>query len=322
MSALPVQHEEPAPLHWQRSESRVVRPFKTLEAFLNDSKLRLYREDEFSAIETIQQDTIHKSRLSPQVEVAALPSNVVELVGVEPEDLNLIVSLEEPSFKVTSLAVNRPLKGFAGGPLDLDAEAVAEMNWSSDTKIHVAVVLAKSRPTRIGQAWRAGSWLAKKTFRIGKVKDSSSFEVKQVPPEYFVERRLPATTTYLVEIADPDLNVPSENLPNLLKVCVNKEVFDAMARNEESAAAQAFMKTVFIDVIVTAMATGHRNLQGELLKDGILDVLTQRLSKSSKLSMVKLQQLAREPSGAQLRAVIQAQAGLTQSIVSAIRRRG
>jgi hypothetical protein len=142
-----------------------------------------------------------------------------------------------------------------------------------------------------------------------------------VEPEYFEKLGLPAETTYLVEIADPDLNQPCENLPDLVKVSVAQSVHSALARDEESSMAKALIKSIYVDVVTTVLATGYSNLSSDVQPDSIIEVVTLKLQKSTGLSAERLRQLAKENAGAALRAVVQADIELTRALVSAAQRK-
>jgi hypothetical protein len=166
-----------------------------------------------------------------------------------------------------------------------------------------------------------GAWVARKTFSIGKLRDTAAFSINAVEPEYFEKLGLPAGTTYLVEIADPDLNQPCENLPDLVKVSLAKAVHSALARDEESSMAKALIRSIYVDVVTTVLATGYSNLSSDVQPDSIIEVVTSKLEKSTGLSAERLRQFARESAGASLRAVVQADVELTRALVSAAQRK-
>jgi hypothetical protein len=309
---------------WQKQESRPVRPFRSAKDFLNDVGFRMYADEVFKTDEAIQTGDIELGKLALAVRVPPGVLNFEELVGVPTSLLRLVVTVEDRTFKDSEVASSIPMSevGTSVRVLELDAEAVERLSWAGETRVHVAVVLAEARSgSEVGTAQRVGAWVARKTFLIGKIRDTAAFAIHAVDPEYFVKLGLPAGTTYLVEIADPDLNQPSENLPDLIKVSLAKAVHSALARDEESSMAKALIKSIYVDVVTTVLATGYSNLSSDVQPDSIIQVVTAKLAKSTGLSAERLRQLAKESAGASLRAVVQADVELTRALVSAAQRR-
>lgn len=309
---------------WQKQETRPVRPFRSAKDFLNDVGFRMYADEDFRTDETIQTGDIEFGKLALAVRVPPGVLNFEEVVGVPASLLRLVVTVEDRTFKDSEVALSIPMSevGTSVRVLELNAEAVERLSWAGETRAHVAVVLAEARSgSEVGTAQRVGAWVARKTFSIGKIRDMAAFAIHAVDPEYFVKLGLPAGTTYLVEIADPDLNQPSENLPDLVKVSLAKTLHSALARDEDSSMAKALIKSIYVDVVTTVLATGYSNLSSDVQPDSIIGIVTERLAKSTGLSAERLRQLAKESAGASLRAVVQADAELTRALVSAAQRR-
>lgn len=112
-------------------------------------------------------------------------------------------------------------------------------------------------------------------------------------------------------------------MPDLVKVSLAKDVHAALAKDEDSPMAKAIIKSIYVDVVTTILATGYGNLdkREQVKQDSILDVVTAKLAKSTGLSADKLRTLAAETAGAQLRAVVQADVELSRALVSAAQRR-
>ena len=312
-----------AKTHWRKQESRPVRPFRSAKDFLDDVGFRMYADEDFKTDQAIQVGDVEPSKLALAVRVPSGALNFEEVVGVPTRLLRLLVTVEDRAFKNTEVAVDVPMSDLDSNVrvLDLDAEAVANLSWAGETRVHVVVVLAEERSgSEVGTARRVGAWVARKTFSIGKMRDTAAFAINAVEPEYFEKLGLPAGTTYLVEIADPDLNQPCENLPDLIKVSMAKAVHSALARDEESTMARALIKSVYVDVVTTVLATGYSNLSSDVQPDSIIEVVTSKLEKSTGLSAERLRQLAKESAGAPLRAVVQADVELTRALVSAAQR--
>lgn len=310
---------------WHRQESRPVRPFRSAAEYLADVGLRLYPDEEFKNGDSVQIASIDKDRLAIAVKVPPVPVNIEDLVGISPNALRLVVTLEDRAFKDSGVAVNVALADIAGASriFDIGGEIASLMSWAGETRVHIAVVLSEARIGEVGTAQRVGSWVARKTFSVGNPRDTASFSIDAVEPEYFEKRGLPSATTYLVEINDPDLNQSCVNLPDLVKVSLAKDVHAALARDEESPMAKALIRSMYVDVVTTVLATGYASLGAgtAVEQDSILDVVTTKLVKSTGMSAEKLRLLAGETAGSQLRAVVQADIEFSRALISAAQRR-
>jgi hypothetical protein len=306
---------------WERQESRVVRPFKSAEEYLSDSRFRLYSEGDFVDGPVIQLDgTLQRERLALAVKVPAPPKEFAAQVGAELGEMSLVVTLEDRTFKNSWVMHNQALVAFTGGVIDLP-ECDERISWASDTRLHVAIVLSKNRKARAGLAYRAGSWLAKKTFVLKSPNDNSTFRIVAEKDEYFRKRGLPGTTTYFVDIQDPDLNQPCENVPQLITVYMHESAYGALAKDDDSVIAKALIRNIYVDVVSTILSAGFNAVDGEIAQDSILDVVCRRITKATGVPLEKLRQFAKDNGGAPLRAVIQADAELTKAVVVAASRR-
>jgi hypothetical protein len=309
---------------WRRQESRPVRPFRFAEDYLKDVGIRLYAEEEFRTSESIQISAVDRERLAIQVKIAPTPNDFESVVGVPSKSMRLVVTIEDRTFKNSIVFANIPLSDVSddGKILTVEDEE-GSISWEGETRLHVAVVLSEPRKGQADTAQRVGSWLARKTFVIGTPRDTSTFTINAVEPEYFTKRGLPAATTYFVEVQDPDLNQSCENLPDLVKVSLASNVHAALARDQESSMAKALIKAIYIDVVTTVLATGYSNLQAgaKIVEDSIMDVVTTKLMKSTGVSAERLRVFASETAGSQLRAVVQSEIELSHALVSAMQRR-
>lgn len=153
-----------AKAHWQKQESRPVRPFRSAKDFLNDVGFRMYADEDFKTDEAIQTGDAELSKLALAIRVPAAALNFEEVVGVPTSLLRLVVTVEDRAFKDSEVAVNVPMAEVGAGVrvLDLYAEAVERLSWAGETRVHVAVVLAKPQNGgELGTAQRVGDAVAR-----------------------------------------------------------------------------------------------------------------------------------------------------------------
>lgn len=307
---------------WRTQESRSVRPFRSAEDYLKEVGLRLYSDEDFRLAESIQVDAVDVQKLAVALRIPPVPADFEEVVGVPTSALQLIISLEDRLYKDSVVATTVPLHEIRSHRvIEVDPETTDTLSWAGDIRVHVAVVLAEPRQGEVGVAQRVGSWVARKSFAVGKPRETTSFTINAVDPEYFDLRGLPRTTTYLVEVNDTDLNQSCEFLPDLIKVSMAKDVHSALARDETSAISKAINKAIYIDVATTVLVAGYSGLTGRVQDHTILDVVTTRLEKETGMAPDRLERLAKEPGGANLRAVVQGSSDFSRALVNAAQRR-
>lgn len=241
---------------WQRQESRLVRPFRSADDYLKDAQLRLCPDADFALGPVIQIESVQRDRLAPEIRVLPPPVEFEELVGASFDDLRFLVSLEDTFFKRSVVAVDQPISEMTEDVIVLDSDQCAELSWTGATRVHLSVVLREDRDVEAGLARRAGSWVARKSFNVTKISDNTRFNIAPVDEEFFTKRGLPRATSWFVEILDPDLNQSCDEMPNLVKVSISKELHGALAKDESSSGTKALITNVYVDVVATVLVTG------------------------------------------------------------------
>lgn len=180
-------------------------------------------------------------------------------------------------------------------------------------------MLTRDRKATPGIAHRAGSWLARKIFVLGKASSNASFNIIPVKEDWFVDHKLPPTTAYYIQLTSENFNVPCSEITGLVAVYMSEALHSTLARDENSATSRAVIKTVYADVVSTIISMGVRNLEGEEIADNsILRVAIDRLAKESKFSKEKILEYAADT---RLKTVVQAAADLSRVLIVAAARR-
>lgn len=305
---------------WERTETKLVRPFKSTEDYLDDVALRLYGDSEFLTEHLIQVESVDFERLGVALRLAKPPKGFEDMVGVGLDELRLIVSIEDRTLKQAVVLRSVALGEVNDGMLELD-DAKDAVSWSGEIRVHVAVVLAKRRKLVVGLAHRVGSWVARKTFSIARTRDTASLNIQPVDEAWFQARGLPPSTTYFVEILDTDLNQTCDQFPQLVHVYISKTLNATLSREQESPTTRALVKMIYVDVVSSVLTVGYSNLKGDVLASSILSVVAGRLSRATGFGEKKLVEYATENNGTQLKAIVQAEAELTKNMIAALGRR-
>ncbi len=306
---------------WLRTEARTVRPFRYSEELLKKSGIRLYPEDDFVDGDVINKDDFDLARLAPEIRLDFNPDAIKEQLGLEQEQVRLIVSLEDKALKQTLLAQSMTIDECAANEIvEIPSSVCRRLSWVGETKILISLVLANDRKADLGEATLAGNWLARKEVSVARARDTATFPIEIVSGDWFKGRGLPIETTYYVEILGDDFNQPCEQLPEMVKVYVNEAVNQVLARAEDTPAGRALVRSIYCDTAATILSHGFDNLdQGvELLQDGILQVVAERLADATGLELSAITRMAKEAgSGAsKLRALLQTESGLTKALAS------
>lgn len=306
---------------WLRTESRTVRPFRYSDDLLRKTGIRLYPEDEFVTDDVLNKNDYDFERLAPEIRVDFNPDYLKEQLGLEQDQLRLIVSLEDKALKLTMMARSMTIEEcMASETIQIPSSVFKKLSWAGETKISIAIVLSNDRKADLGEATSAGNWLALKEVSIVRERDTATFPIEIVSGDWFKNHNLPFETTYYVELLTDDFNQPCDQLFDMVKVYVNEAVNQVLARAEDSSAGRALVRNIYCDTAATILSRGFENLdQGEeLLQNGILQVAVKRLSDATGFDSKVITKMAKEASSgaSKLRALLQAESGLTKALAS------
>jgi hypothetical protein len=303
---------------WERSESRIVRPFRFSEGLFARCAIRLRPQDDFEEGAVLQTVKLNPEDVAPELRLDFHLEGIEEVVGLSLNDLEVMVSVEDRILKQTLVPYREGVRDCAGETVALPPARMKGISWAEEMRVSLALVLRGDREVEVGRASLAGHWLAKKTFSISRSKDTANFTIDVVPPEWFVKRGLPGDTTYLVEVFGTDLNQPCDRLGELVRVSLNESVNAVLARAEDSTVGRALIRGIYSDVVATVLSVGFSSYKGEeLLAGGVLKVVSDKLARSTGAKINDIVRRAKEPGASELRALIQSEAGLTKAMVSA-----
>ena len=319
ISTLPIASEDRS--KWERSESRQVRPFRYADDYLRNSEISLFSDDRYTPIDVLHIDPIDRSRLAPSVRILRPSAALEREVGISKEQLRFVIIVEDRLLKRSTVVHESSVDEITDEPIDLSDSAVRSASWRGETLIHLAVVLAEDRKSSAGFARREGSWIAKKSFKIARQPNASVLPIVSLDDEDFARKGLPRDTSYFVDITDTDLNKPSTDISNLFTVYAARALVEALASDRESEVSKALAGSIYSDIVVTILIAGFANLEGDLKSDSILDNILIRLSASTSIPRDQLEARVRNGDEPDIRAIVQAHAGLTRMMISATKRR-
>jgi hypothetical protein len=305
---------------WNRSEARIIRPFRTADDALEGCALRLTDEMDFQESETLETEGVRFEALAPAIR---LDRDLVEVaLGLElrPDELELVIIAEDNVLKQSTVLFRRAVSDLEPGEVQRveDVDGLRRFGWKTETQVTVSLVLSQDRRPEGLRARRAGNWLAKKVFKVKAEKHVSNFATIVIQPSEFPSRfNLPEATSYFVDVLG-DLRDPIAEVESVVKVYVNAKVAQTLAA-EHSAVAKALAVMLFAEIVTTVLATGFApgsQLDDEPAPDSILGAITQRISKATGVSPGTIAAYGREAGAAQLRALVQAATDMTKALAS------
>jgi len=301
-----------------RTESRTVRPFDFEEHLLDGIAIRFSSDTDFTTEESIRDEELSREGLSPELKLDFDPAILKERYPILNESLRLIVAVEDRALKKKALAYQASVTECAGTAVTLNPSFCKRFSWGGTMKITVAVVLAENRTAPLGQATKAGNWLAKKEFSFSTANDRPIFNIQSVPPEAFKRFRLPLDTAYYVEIIAEDFNQPYEDAVGLFTVWMNESVSQMLFKIDDSKTGQAVARSIFTDISATILSAGFSRLaEGEQLDEkGFLHTAAKRISDSMDIDIQTITSMGRDAGGSRLRSLLQSQTNLTKALSS------
>lgn len=306
---------------WRRTESKVIRPFQFAEDLLEDTGFRLYEKDEFEeGVETIQHDELSLDDLAPEFLLNFSVDNAVASIGIAPEFLKLIVSVEDKALKQIIKFYEVQLDEDFERELRVPDAIVRKLSWCGDTKFTLAIVLSDDRDVDIGQASHAGQWLAKKTISIIKERHTATFPFKVVPPEEFLKKGLPKDTTYYVDIFGDEFNDSDSVMGQMVQVYINESVAPIMNKAEDSSAGRALLLNMYCDTAASILEVGYKKLTNidQLQEGSVLHTVSEKLSTSTGVPIQRIFAMSKELGGScRLRALLQSECKLTKTLSNA-----
>lgn len=306
---------------WQRTESRTIRPIHYSEDLLHNTAIRLKETEDFiDNVDSIQRDEIDLAELSPELLFRFSVEDVESQLGLDPDLLRLLVSIEDKALKKTVLAHTCRFDEEFESQILIPKDIVDSLSWSGDTKINIAVVLADDRNASVGQASHAGQWLAMKTISVIRERNSATFPIEVVNGEVFVAKGLPPDTTYYVEIVSDLFNDPASAMNDLVRIYVNESINPTLDKAKDNSAGRALLLNMYCDAAASILEAGYAPLESasEIEEGSILKTVTDKLSASTGISPENIFKLSKDLGGSsRLRALLQSECGLSRTLSSA-----
>ena len=209
---------------WTVSESRRIPPFKIARDGFAGVGFRALRNDDYSTADPfrviLEAGQIRSPDFRPAFKFNVVAQKLAEEVGRKPNELVVSILLADPAVLESRRIASWPLQGL---PDSYEIEQVVLDGLSGNRGIELRLCASPVRALReVSQtASLPGQIVCDRTFGIDTPVDGTGFPITPVPPEYFVQQKLPADTVWTIRWNNvQDFNCPPEDA---LTILINTE---------------------------------------------------------------------------------------------------
>lgn len=267
---------------WRRSESRVVRPFTSVEAALTDVRFKLRADADFDDRTSFDTSQVDLRDIYPVFDLNVRASSLDTVQPLNAADLSLVVRLADFRLRRSELV-------FESGIEDLprtwtvDPETKNRFSWKFGLHASVALVLRADRSPQPGLPFMRGHWIARKDFSVRSVPERATFPIECWTAEDFVRRGLPRDTVYWIDFMTDELNARFEDPGEAFRIYLRADVYDVLLSAEESPSGRAVMALIIAEILTEVLWRGLVNLESaeEIEKGGLLDSALARVKKAT-----------------------------------------
>jgi hypothetical protein len=268
--------------NWIRTESRVVRPFQSVEATLREVRLKLGADAEFDDRISFDASEVDFSDIQPEF---ALNVQAAALEAVRPlraEDLFLVIRLTDARLRRSELVFESDIETLPR-TWTVPREIKDRFSWKFGLTASVALVLKANQPPQPGLPYLRGHWVARKDFSVRSVAERRTFPIERWTAEEFARRGLPRDTVYWIEFLTDDLNVRFDDLAEAFRVCLRADVYDALVDTQETPPGLAVMKLIEAEILAEVLWRGLDALDAsdEIARGSLLHTVVAKVEKAT-----------------------------------------
>lgn len=299
---------------WLRTERRDVRPFQDVSEILDRTELRIEKDGSFTKSTTIPVEDIDPGSIGIALKIPMLPSDVERKVELEREEISIVVIVNDYTLKKSDCIHRIKLDEINEDPYELNDKQLKSYNWKGNVSIDVAAVLSVDRSIEPNKPFLAGHWIAKKRFSLNAGKENPAFPIISLSGDGFKERGLPVDTVYYVDFVSDSLDVSFTELENAFKIYIHEDVFNSLVRNENSPQTRLAERILMTEIFACILAKYINTIDdSDLLEDGVLKSLLDRIVGSTDYKIDKLKEYANKPGYPELRSIIQSYLSLKKT---------
>lgn len=305
---------------WVRAESRIVRPFPSLDEYLDGVQFRLSPDRDFDGLASF--DASELSDIHPEFRLTMAQSPLKVASAVAPSDLSLVIRLADVRLRRGELVFQSPLDAIPT-TWAVPGYVRRRFSWKTGVEATVALVLTQDRAPTVGQPFLKGHWVARKDFSVRPKPAPRSFPIERWTVEDFVERGLPKDTAYWIDFISDDLNQRFHDPGDAFRVCLRVDVYDALAAAENTDQGRGVMSLILTEILAETVFRGLRDVRSleDLERGGLLDSALRKVTRATGTSLDVLHRYVEMGDVASIRAFAQAATEARRSIAKIARAR-
>lgn len=277
---------------WRRTESRVVRPFTSVEAALKEVRFRLRAYEEFDDRTSFDASEVELRDIRPEFALHVQAPELEAARPLVPADLSLVIRFSDPRLRRSELVFESGLDALPE-TWSVPPAVQDRFSWKFGLTASVALVLRGNRSPQPGLPFMRGHWIARKDFSVRSTPERRTFPIERWTAEDFARRGLPRDAVYWIEFLTDDLNTRFDDPSDALRVCLRADVYDALVETEDSPSGRAVAKMIEAEILAEVLWRGLDNLESreEIEKGGLLHSALTRVEKATKANREGLRKL-------------------------------
>lgn len=296
--------------NWTRTESRLVRPFTSADATLDEVRFKLRANDEFDERTSFDPPDPADGDFQPEFELNFNASSLDNKLKALEQHLSLIIRLSDAPLHRSEIVFEQAIHDLPR-TWRIPAESKHRFSWSAGFTASVALVLRHSRNPEPGLPFLRGHWVARKVFRIRSQKQQRAFRIEPWTGDDFARNGLPRDVVYWINFLTDELNQRFDDPGEAFRVYMRNDVFHALCDMEDSNSGRAVLKLISADVIAEIVWRGLKDLapDEEIEPDGLLGAMIRSVTGKTRTSVEQLRRLASDNDFSSIRAYAQAAVG-------------
>lgn len=302
---------------WKRTESRVVRPFQSVEEALADVRLRLRPNTEFDDRTSFDIAELKNGELQPEFCLVVRRCSLDNLRKLCSSDLSLVIRLIDPHLHRSELVFEELIDNLPSTWI-VPNDVVARFSWKPGFTVSVAIVLRKNKRPEPGLPFMRGQWLARKNFSIVSPRQQRMFPIERWTAEDFSRYDLPRDTVYWMLFTTDNFNSRVDDPADVLRVCIRADVYDLLLNAQDNSYGPAIMSLFMTEILTEVLWRGFENIENndEIEKGSLLHSAVTSVERATGKNASVIRRVVKEQKDlATLRAFAQATVNAREELI-------
>ena len=269
-------------ISWSANETESIEPFKTFSRGLELCALRLRPSESFGQADTrVITEPDFWTVFQPEVRISANMDELADATGLDPDGIMVSVVIRDRDLNKFSRAYQCEAWALPAEPVELSS-AWSEFSRSGRVDVSVVATPMETADRGPGVASHKADVVARRTFKLRTMTQSSKIPTRWVPSEEFENRGTSGDTVWLIDWLGDDLErSPAETVVVLLNENL-REAFQVLENDGEMANLIRYEMTaaIFSELATKAIVEGDKPIE----ETGLRRVMFELLSTASGLS--------------------------------------